>query len=47
VLVLADASGARLEEGGAHHVESLARNEDYELAVQVSVSIWAFCSLPL
>ncbi len=47
VLVLADASGARLEEGVANRVESLARNEDDELAVQVSVSIWAFCSLPL
>src|SRR6266852_3676012 len=47
VLVLADASGARLEEGVAHRVESLARNEDDELAVQVSVSICAFCSLPL
>ena len=47
VLVLADASGARLEEGIAHRVESLARNEHDELAVQVSVSICAFCSLPL
>jgi hypothetical protein len=47
VLVLADASGPRLEKGIAHRVESLARNEDDELAVQVSVSICAFCSLPL
>jgi hypothetical protein len=47
VLVLADATGTRLEEGSAHHVESLARHEDDELAVQVSVSICAFCSLPL
>ena len=47
VLVLADASGARLEEGIAHRVESFARNEDDELAVQISVSICAFCSLPL
>ena len=47
VLVLADASGARPEEGIAHRVESLARNEYDELAVQVSVSICAFCSLPL
>ena len=47
VLVVADASCARLEEGGADRVESLARYEDYELSVQVSVSIWAFCSLPL
>ena len=47
VLVLAYASGARLEEGIAYRVESLARNEDDELAVQVSVSICAFCSLPL
>jgi hypothetical protein len=47
VLVVADASGARLEEGVAHRVESLARYEDDELAIQVSVSICAFCSLPL
>src|SRR5216683_1998760 len=47
VLVLADASGARLEEGSAHRIESFARHEDDELAVQVSVSICAFCSLPL
>jgi hypothetical protein len=47
VLVLADTSGARLEEGSAHRVESFARHEDDELAVQVSVSICAFCSLPL
>jgi hypothetical protein len=47
VLVLADAASARLEEGIAHRVERLARHEDDELAVQVSVSICAFCSLPL
>src|SRR3989442_15254633 len=47
VLVVADAPGTRLEEGIAYRVESLARHEDDELAVQVSVSICAFCSLPL
>ena len=47
VLVVADASRTRLEEGIAYRVESLARYEDDELAVQVSVSICAFCSLPL
>ena len=47
MLVLADAPGTRLEEGAADGVERLARNEDDELAVQISVSICAFCSLPL
>ena len=47
VLVLPDASGARLEEGFAYRVESFARDEDDELAVQISVSICARCSLPL
>jgi len=47
MLVLADSPGARLEEGGADSVERLTRNEDDELAVQISVSICAFCSLPL
>ena len=47
MLVLADAPGTRLEEGAADSVERLTRNEDDELAVQISVSICAFCSLPL
>src|SRR4051812_654160 len=47
MLVLADASRARLEEGATDSVERLTRNEDDELAVQVPVSICAFCSLPL
>ena len=47
VVNVADAAGARVEEGIAHRVERLARHEDDELAVQVSVSICAFCSLPL
>src|SRR3954468_18101005 len=47
VFVVADASGARLEESIAHRVEGFARHEHDELAVQVSVSICAFCSLPL
>ena len=47
MLVLADAPGTRLEEGTADSVERLTRNEDDELAVQISVSICAFCSLPL
>ena len=47
MLVLADAPGTRVEEGAADGVERLARNEDDELAVQISVSICAFCSLPL
>ena len=47
VLVLTDASGTRLEERVSDGVEGLTRNEDDELAVQISVSICAFCSLPL
>ena len=47
VLVFADVSGARRKEGSAYRIESFARHEDDELAVQVSVSICAFCSLPL
>ena len=47
MLVLADAPGARFEEGATNSVERLTRNEDDELAVQISVSICAFCSLPL
>ena len=47
MLVLADAPGTRLEECAADSVERLTRNEDDELAVQISVSICAFCSLPL
>ena len=47
VLVLTDASGTRLEERVSDGVERLTRNEDDELAVQISVSICAFCSLPL
>ena len=47
MLVLADAPGTRVEEGVADSVERLTRNEDDELAVQISVSICAFCSLPL
>ena len=47
VFVLADAPGTRLEERAADSVERLTRNEDDELAVQISVSICAFCSLPL
>ena len=46
-LVVADPPGARLEERVADDVERLARYEDDELAVQVPVSICAFCSLPL
>ena len=47
MLVLADAPGTSLEEGATNSVERLTRNEDDELAVQISVSICAFCSLPL
>ena len=47
MLVLADAPGARFEEGATNSVERLTRNEDDELAIQISVSICAFCSLPL
>ena len=47
MLVLADAPSPRLEEGAADSVKRLTRNEDDELAVQISVSICAFCSLPL
>jgi len=47
LLVLADAPGTRFEECAADSVERLTRNEDDELAVQISVSICAFCSLPL
>jgi len=47
MLVLADAPGTRFEECAADSVERLTRNEDDELAVQISVSICAFCSLPL
>ena len=47
MLVLADAPGTRFEEGATNSVERLTRNEDDELAVQISVSICAFCSLPL
>src|ERR1051325_4732074 len=46
-LVVADASGACGKEGVAHGIECLARNEADERAVQVAVSICAFCSLPL
>src|SRR5215210_6314785 len=45
--VLPDPSGAGLEQRFAHGTERLTRNEDDELAVQVAVSICAFCSLPL
>ena len=47
MLVLADAPSTCLEEGVADSVERFTRNEDDELAVQISVSICAFCSLPL
>ena len=47
MLVLTDAPGTRVEEGAADGVERLTRNEDDEFAVQISVSICAFCSLPL
>jgi len=47
MLVLADAPGTRFEECAADSVERLTRNEDDELAIQISVSICAFCSLPL
>jgi len=47
MLVLADAPGTRFEECATNSVERLTRNEDDELAVQISVSICAFCSLPL
>src|SRR5512146_808264 len=46
-LVVADPARARLEERVAHFFERLARYEDDELAVQISVSICARCSLPL
>jgi len=47
MLVLTDASGTRLEERVSDGVERLAWYEDDELPVQISVSICAFCSLPL
>jgi hypothetical protein len=46
-LVVAHAPCAGDEDGGAHGVERLARDEDDELAVQTySLSIWARWSLP-
>ena len=46
-LVVADPARAGLKQRLAHRVECLARDEDDQLAVQISVSICAFCSLPL
>jgi hypothetical protein len=46
-LVLPDPSGTGLEQRFAHGTERLTRHEDDELAVQLSVSICAFCSFPL
>jgi hypothetical protein len=46
-LVVADSSCPRFEERVSDDVERLAWDEDDELPVQVSVSICAFCSLPL
>ena len=46
-LVVADSPCPRFEERVSDGVERLAWDEDDELPVQVSVSICAFCSLPL
>jgi hypothetical protein len=46
-LVVADPARTCVEESIAHVGQGLARYEDDELAVQGSVSICAFCSLPL
>ncbi|MBA3734235.1 MAG: hypothetical protein H0W90_03400 [Actinobacteria bacterium] len=46
-LVVADLTCARFEERVSDGVERLAWDEDDELPVQISVSICAFCSLPL
>ena len=46
-LIVSDATGARFEQRIPNRGQRLARNEDDELAVQGSVSICAFCSLPL
>ena len=45
--VVADPTCARFEERVSDGVERLAWDEDDELPVQISVSICAFCSLPL